>query len=92
MMFVCCDMWPAWPLELDRVMSLNCSEGEHNFLRAENLHCPSAMQARFIELLHDMHKLVKASTGLSGAIYTQMADVESEVNGILTYDRKVLIC
>lgn len=54
--------------------------------------CPSAMQARFIELLHDMRKLVKASTGLSGAIYTQMADVESEVNGILTYDRKVLIC
>jgi hypothetical protein len=39
-----------------------------------------------------MRKLVKASTGLSGAIYTQMADVESEVNGILTYDRKVLIC
>ncbi len=27
--------------------------------------------------------------GLSGAIYTQTTDVESEINGLLTYDRKV---
>lgn len=27
--------------------------------------------------------------GLSGAVYTQLSDVEEEVNGILTYDRKV---
>ena len=49
------------------------------------------MQARFVELLHDVRKLVKAKTGLSGAIYTQLVDVEAEVNGLLTYDRKVLI-
>ena len=28
--------------------------------------------------------------GLAGAIYTQTTDVEQEINGILTYDRKVL--
>lgn len=28
--------------------------------------------------------------GLSAAIYTQLSDVEDEVNGLLTYDRKVL--
>ncbi|MCL2866019.1 MAG: glycoside hydrolase family 2 [Lachnospiraceae bacterium] len=28
--------------------------------------------------------------GLSGAIYTQLSDVEEEVNGIFTYDRKIL--
>ena len=28
--------------------------------------------------------------GLSAAIYTQLSDVEEEVNGLLTYDRKVL--
>jgi len=28
--------------------------------------------------------------GLSGAIYTQLSDVENEVNGLFTYDRKVL--
>ncbi|WP_328443799.1 glycoside hydrolase family 2 protein [Amycolatopsis sp. NBC_00438] len=33
---------------------------------------------------------VVAERGLSGAIYTQMTDVENEVNGLLTYDRQVL--
>ena len=28
--------------------------------------------------------------GLSGAIYTQLTDVEEETNGFLTYDRKVM--
>ena len=28
--------------------------------------------------------------GLSGTIYTQVSDVENEVNGIYTYDRAVL--
>lgn len=28
--------------------------------------------------------------GLSGAIYTQLSDVEEEVNGLVTYDRKVV--
>lgn len=27
--------------------------------------------------------------GLSAAVYTQLSDVEEEVNGLLTYDRKV---
>jgi hypothetical protein len=28
--------------------------------------------------------------GLGGSIYTQTTDVEIEINGLLTYDRKVL--
>lgn len=28
--------------------------------------------------------------GLSGTVYTQVSDVENEVNGIYTYDRAVL--
>lgn len=31
--------------------------------------------------------LLKAEKGLSGAVYTQITDVETELNGILTYDR-----
>ena len=31
----------------------------------------------------------KASAGMSGGIYTQLTDVEIEVNGLLTYDREV---
>ena len=28
--------------------------------------------------------------GLSAAVFTQLSDIEDEVNGLLTYDRKVL--
>ena len=28
--------------------------------------------------------------GLCGCIYTQLSDVEQEINGIMTYDRKVI--
>ena len=31
-----------------------------------------------------------AEQGLAGSIYTQTTDVEIEINGLLTYDRKVL--
>jgi hypothetical protein len=34
-----------------------------------------------------VEKLV--SKGLSAAIYTQVSDVEEEINGLLTYDRRV---
>lgn len=26
--------------------------------------------------------------GLAGAVYTQVSDIEEEINGLLTYDRK----
>ncbi len=41
------------------------------------------------------HELIEKSLlplraqGLSGAVYTQLSDVEEEVNGLLTYDRKI---
>ena len=31
-----------------------------------------------------------AAKGLAGSVYTQTTDVENEVNGLMTYDRKVL--
>lgn len=37
----------------------------------------------------NMLKQFKASPGLSAAVYTQIADVEYEINGLLSYDRKV---
>ena len=30
------------------------------------------------------------SKGLSGAVYTQLSDVEEEVNGLVTYDRRIV--
>ncbi|GAB1415390.1 hypothetical protein MASR2M117_07960 [Paludibacter sp.] len=37
----------------------------------------------------DMLVYFKSNKGLSGAVYTEITDVEMELNGFLTYDRKV---
>ncbi|MGV0741503.1 glycoside hydrolase family 2 protein [Mycolicibacterium sp. XJ870] len=44
---------------------------------------------RYVEVSHDVEKLVHTS-GLSGAIYTQTTDVENEVNGYMSYDRRLV--
>jgi beta-galactosidase/beta-glucuronidase len=41
---------------------------------------------KYVEYAEILKKLVRA--GLSGVVYTQITDVEIEVNGLLTYDRK----
>lgn len=41
---------------------------------------------KYLEYANTLKKLVKA--GFSGAVYTQTTDVEGEVNGMMTYDRK----
>lgn len=47
-----------------------------------------ALTTRFVEMQADLKKLVQ-ETALGAAVYTQLTDVEHEVNGFLTYDRKV---
>lgn len=46
------------------------------------------LTAKYIELLEQQAKPL-ISQGLSGLIYTQVTDVENELNGLLTYDRQV---
>jgi beta-galactosidase/beta-glucuronidase len=41
---------------------------------------------KYLEYAEELKKLVKA--GISGAVYTQTTDVEIEVNGLMTYDRR----
>lgn len=43
---------------------------------------------RYENLLDKLQKLI--DKGLSAAVYTQTTDVEGEVNGFMTYDRKML--
>jgi len=43
---------------------------------------------RYVQVSHDLEKAVQEG-GLSGAVYTQITDVENEVNGYLSYDRKM---
>jgi beta-galactosidase/beta-glucuronidase len=44
---------------------------------------------RYVEVSRDLEKAVRDG-GLSGAIYTQTTDVENEVNGYLSYDRRLV--
>ncbi|MBK1786093.1 glycoside hydrolase family 2 protein [Prauserella cavernicola] len=44
---------------------------------------------RYAEVSEDLETVVRG-LGLSGAIYTQTTDVENEVNGLLTYDRRIV--
>lgn len=46
------------------------------------------LMSRYEKLMDDLIPLIPL--GLSAAIYTQTTDVEIEVNGLMTYDRKVL--
>ncbi len=43
---------------------------------------------KYIEYAKKLLKLIK--TGFSAAVYTQTTDVEGEVNGLMTYDRKII--
>jgi hypothetical protein len=43
---------------------------------------------KFVEIFDELHFL--RARGLSGAVYTQTTDVETELNGFMTYDRALL--
>ena len=40
--------------------------------------------------LYEKRVLPAVKKGLCAAIYTQLSDVEDEINGLVTYDRKVV--
>jgi len=44
---------------------------------------------RFVELMSDLRESIH-NGGLSGAVYTQTTDVETELNGLMTYDRALI--
>ena len=46
------------------------------------------MQAAYEALIEKLEPLV--GQGLAAAVYTQTSDVEGEVNGLMTYDRRVV--
>ena len=41
-----------------------------------------------LESLHDREIAPAIARGLAASVYTQLADVEEEVNGLVTYDRR----
>lgn len=49
---------------------------------------PEALTAAYLEKVAMLHPLIEK--GLAAAVYTQTTDVEIEVNGLMTYDRRVI--
>jgi hypothetical protein len=49
---------------------------------------PASLAATFTRLHEQLARAVPR--GLAGTAYTQLSDVEDELNGLLTYDREVL--
>ena len=54
----------------------------------KNIDGAMALMDSYGRLVYDLETLI--AQGLSAAIYTQTTDVEGEVNGLITYDRKVV--
>ena len=46
------------------------------------------MTAEYVKYAKELKAMVPK--GFSAAVYTQTTDVEGEVNGLMTYDRKVI--
>lgn len=49
---------------------------------------PKAVTDEYVKYLEELRKY--ADKGFCAAVYTQTTDVEGEVNGLMTYDRKVI--
>ncbi len=55
----------------------------------QQIETPEALLYRYEELCRQLLPLVD-DAGLSAAVYTQVSDVETENNGLMTYDRRVV--
>lgn len=87
------------PVEKDRVVVLgefgglgmpvkgHTWQGEKNWGYV-SFETKDALTNAYVDLLTKMRPLI--GQGLAAAVYTQTSDVEIEVNGLLTYDRKIV--
>jgi beta-galactosidase/beta-glucuronidase len=71
----------GWAVE-GHVWQANKNWGYQNFKNGDDL------LKKYITFTDRLQELIKL--GLSAAVYTQTTDVEGEVNGFITYDRKLI--
>jgi len=71
----------GWPVE-NHTWQANKNWGYQNFKNGEDLF------KRYDSFTDRLQELIRL--GLSAAVYTQTTDVEGEVNGFMTYDRKII--
>lgn len=81
------------PVLLSEFGGYACKIGEHSFNLTKDYGyrffrtTPELQNA--LKKLYEDEIIPAAAAGLCGAVYTQLSDVEDEVNGLVTYDRKV---
>ena len=63
-------------------------KGNWGYGGIEDTKTRDGLEKSYLDLMEKLGDL--AEKGLGGSVYTQTTDVEIEINGILTYDRKVL--
>jgi hypothetical protein len=59
-----------------------------DFWKTSEHHSVEELTARYRALIEKLPPLVQQ--GLAAAVYTQLTDVEGEINGYITYDRRVI--
>ena len=74
--------------EYDQGKVLGEKTGNWGYGGIEDTKTPEGLEKTYLGLMDRLGDL--AEKGLAGSIYTQTTDVEIEINGLLSYDRKVL--
>ena len=74
--------------EFDQGKVLGEKTGSWGYGGIEDTKTREGLEKTYLGLIEKLGEF--AGQGLAGSIYTQTTDVEIEINGLLTYDRKVL--
>ena len=74
--------------DYDQGSQVGSKDGDWGYGGIEDTKTREGLEATYLGLMESLGIL--AEKGLAGSIYTQTTDVEIEINGLLTYDRKVL--
>ena len=64
------------------------ASGSWGYGGIEDTKTREGLEKTYLGMMDDIANL--AAKGLGGSVYTQTTDVEAEINGLMTYDRKVL--
>ena len=74
--------------EFEQGKVLGKKTGNWGYGGIEDTKTPEGLEKTYLGLMEKLGEF--AAKGLAGSIYTQTTDVEIEINGLLTYDRKKL--
>ena len=70
-------------------ITTRCSPTASTRKTTASFETPAQLRTALEELYHEQIAPAKEK-GLAAAVYTQISDVEDELNGLMTYDRRVV--